>query len=508
MKQDYLLGIDIGSSSIKVSLLGVETGQVAGSATAPQQEMPIASPQPGWAEQHPDMWWTHLVTATQQAMDRSGLKPERIRAIGITYQMHGLVAVDEAQQVIRPSIIWCDSRAASIGDEAFQALGSSYCLKHLLNSPGNFTASKLRWVQENEPELYRRIHKIMLPGDYIAMKMTGRISTTITGLSEGIFWDYSSGEPSSRLLDHFQISDSLLPEYHASLEPSGALTRKAAEELGLNAGTPVSYRAGDQPNNAFSLNVLNPGEIAANAGTSGVLYGVTHHAAFDEQSRVNTFIHVTHRREQPAYGVLLCLNGTGILNSWLRRLMGRDRLPEYEEMNTMAAGVPIGSDGLVILPFGNGSERILGNRHPGASLLNLDLNRHQPAHLTRAVQEGIICALNYGLGIMRQTGMESTVVRAGHTNMFLSEVFRDAFVNTTGLPLELYNTDGSQGAARGAGLGAGIYSSPAEAFGGLKKFDEIHPRPERQEQYAEVYLRWREALRSTLESIASESLQM
>src|SRR5690625_4963407 len=504
MKQDYLLGVDIGSSSIKVSLLAVETGQVAGSVTAPKQEMPITSQQTGWAEQHPDMWWTLLVTATQQVMDLSGLKPESIRAIGITYQMHGLVAVDEAQQVIRPSIIWCDSRAASIGDEAFQALGSSYCLKHLLNSPGNFTASKLRWVQENEPELYRRIHKIMLPGDYIAMKMTGRISTTITGLSEGVFWDYSSAEPSSRLLDHFKISDSLLPEYHSSYEQSGELTRKAAEELGLNPGTPVSYRSGDQPNNAFSLNVLNPGEIAANAGTSGVLYGVTHHAAYDKQSRVNTFIHVTHRREHPAYGVLLCLNGTGILNSWLRRLMGMDRMPEYEEMNRMASDVPIGSDGLVILPFGNGSERILGNRNPGASLLNLDLNRHQPAHLTRAVQEGIVCALNYGLGIIRQTELKPTVVRAGHTNMFLSEVFRDIFVNTTGLPLELYNTDGSQGAARGAGLGAGIYSSPAEAFSGLEKFSELHPRPDRQEQYAEVYLRWREALRSTMESSTSD----
>ena len=488
--EKYLLGYDLGSSSIKASVISVDSGEVMGSATSPQEEMEMVAINPGWAEQDPEMWWEHIVKATHKLTQNLTINKKNIEAIGISYQMHGLVAVDKAHNVLRPSIIWCDSRASDIGEQAFQNLGTAACLANFLNSPGNFTASKLKWVKENEPEVYEKIHKIMLPGDYIGMKLTDRICTTTSGLSEGIFWNYQKNDVASELLDYYGISADLLPDVTDNFEVHGTLTAKAADVLGLNEGTKVSYRAGDQPNNAFSLNVLNPGEVAATAGTSGVVYGITDKPDYDQKSRVNTFVHVNHAKESPRYGVLLCINGTGILNSWLRKNLGLKENLTYNQMNALAAEVPIGSDGLTILPFGNGTERILENKNPGAQINGLDFNRHQTAHVLKAAQEGIAFALFYGFQIMQNMGMEMETVRAGHANMFLSAGFREAFVNTTGARLELYNTDGAQGAARGAGIGAGVFSNFSECFNGLSKMEVLEPDNEKQKQYNEAYQSW------------------
>lgn len=497
-KTYYLLGYDIGSSSIKASLIDSDTGIIAGSATSPNQELKIQSRKPGWAEQNPDVWWDHIVKATHQLLEQIDIDSEQISAIGITYQMHGLVAVDQNGRPLRPSIIWCDSRAADIGNRAFKELGRESSLENYLNSPGNFTASKLKWVQENEPEIYKQIHKIMLPGDYIGMKLTGEICTTESGLSEGIFWNYKTNSVADELLDYYQISKDLLPDAKSCFEEHGRLTESAANTLGLSKGTKVTYRAGDQPNNAFSLNVLNPGEVAATAGTSGVVYGVADEPVYDAQSRVNTFIHVNHEQNQPRYGVLLCINGTGILNSWLRQNLAIDQSLSYEEMNSRAQEVPVGADGVTVLPFGNGAERILENADVGASIYGLNFNRHTNSHLLRAAQEGIVFSLNYGFQIMKEMGMRTDTVKAGHANMFLSPLFRDAFVQTTGAQLELYDTDGAAGAARGAGLGAGIYNSADEAFGGLTKIDVIEPDNKKQSAYSDAYERWLEKLKSVI----------
>ncbi len=498
MKQ-LLLGLDIGSSSIKASLVDPETGQSVASAQSPSDEMSMLAPQPGWAEQDPDLWWKHLAISVKTCLRKSSATGEEISAIGISYQMHGLVVVDKNYRALRPSIIWCDSRAVAIGQEAANALGEKYCLEHFLNSPGNFTASKLKWVRDNEPHVFAKIHKAMLPGDYIAMRLSGDIVTTDTGMSEGIFWDYQSRSVSQKLLDHFGIEKNLLPPLVRVFGPQGALTKQAADELGLKQGVIISYRAGDQPNNAFSLNVLKPGETAATAGTSGVIYSVTDKNAYDPLSRVNTFIHVNNSLDAPSNGVLLCVNGTGILNSWLRKNMaGHEAALEYEQMNALASKIPVGSEGLSILPFGNGAERILQNRTVNASLQGLDFNRHSQAHLFRAAQEGIVFALNYGFEVLQAMGLKSSVIRAGHANMFLSAVFREAFVNTTGAPLELYNTDGATGAAIGAGLGAGIFSSPAMAFKGLKTIRVESPTRSLSEQYQGAYSNWKKQLNQIL----------
>lgn len=483
-----LLGYDLGSSSIKATLLNSSTGEVVASATYPKQEMAMISKKQGWAEQKPEVWWSNIKSATQELLATSRVSKDAIKAIGISYQMHGLVLVDNEQKVLRPSIIWCDSRAVEIGKKAFHDLGGEFCLKNYLNSPGNFTASKLKWVKDNEPEIFEQVHKVMLPGDFVAMKLTGEINTTISGLSEGIFWDFKSKSVADKLLSYYGIDKNLLPDIVDTFSVQGLLSATAAKELGLKEGIKIAYRAGDQPNNAFSLNVLNAGEVAATAGTSGVVYGIIESPEYDPLSRVNTFVHVNHTKKAEKYGVLLCVNGTGILNSWLQKNIIEGY--SYEDMNDIAMKAPIGADGLSFLPFGNGAERILENNNIGGKLSGLNFNRHNQSHILRAGQEGIVFALNYGFNIMKEMGMELKTIRAGHANMFLSPLFREAFANITCATVELYNTDGAQGAARGAGIGAGVYANQAEAFRGLKSIETIEPSPPLFGAYEDAYENW------------------
>ena len=485
----YLLGYDIGSSSVKASLVNAVTGKCVSSAFFPKTEAAIIAVRQGWAEQEPSSWWKNLKLSTQAVMTESGVSPEDIKAIGISYQMHGLVCVDKDQNVLRPAIIWCDSRAVPYGRKAFEAIGEEKCLSHLLNSPGNFTASKLAWIKENEPEIYLRIYKIMLPGDYIAMRLTGEMCTTVSGLSEGMFWDFKNNYLAGFLMDYYGFDRSLIADIKPTFAEQGRVTAMAAAELGLKAGIPVTYRAGDQPNNALSLNVFNPGEIASTAGTSGVVYGINGKVNFDSKSRVNTFAHVNHSEEQTRLGVLLCINGTGILNSWIKRTVVPEGI-SYSEMNDLAAGVPIGSDGISILPFGNGAERMLQDREAGCSVHGINFNLHTRNHIIRAAQEGIVFSFKYGIDIMKEMGMDVHKIHAGHANMFLSPIFRDTLAGVTGATIELYDTDGSVGAAKGAGIGAGIYKDNNEAFSTLEKLAVIEPDIRNAQAYADAYGRW------------------
>ena len=493
MNRRYLLGFDVGSSSVKASLVDVESGEIASSAFYPEKEAPIMSVKTGWAEQDPQMWWENAKLSLKKVMNETGAKGEDILAIGISYQMHGLVCVDKAHKVLRPSIIWCDSRAVPYGERAFRDLGAELCLGHLLNSPGNFTAAKLAWVKENEPALFDRIDKIMLPGDYIAMKLSGEVKTTISGLSEGMLWDFKTKKPAKFLLDYFGFDENMLADIVPTFAIQSVVSKEAAVELGLKEGTPISYRAGDQPNNAVSLNVFNPGEIASTAGTSGVVYGVLGDVNYDTKSRVNTFAHANYTTELDRLGVLLCINGTGILNAWVHRNITPNM--GYAEMNDMAAGVPIGSEGVKIIPFGNGAERVLENREVGCSVHGLNFNNHNQAHLVRAAQEGIVFSFCYGMEIMQNMGMELNKIHAGRANMFLSPLFRDTLAGVSGATIELYETDGSVGAAKGAGIGAGINKDNNEAFATLKKLAVIEPDEKKRDEYLNAYAEWKAILK-------------
>ncbi len=493
----YLLGYDIGSSSVKASIVNAETGKCVSSAFFPKSEAEIIAVKQGWAEQRPEQWWEHLKQSTAAVLAESKVNPADIKAIGISYQMHGLVCIDRDHNVLRPAIIWCDSRGVPYGEKAFDELGHEKCLSHLLNSPGNFTATKLKWVKDNEPEVFERIDKIMLPGDYIAMKLTDRVCTTLSGLSEGMFWDFKNGRVADFLMEYLGFGSSIIPEIVPTFSVQGQVTAHAAAELGLAEGTPVCYRAGDQPNNALSLNVFNPGEIASTAGTSGVVYGVNGEINYDPKSRVNTFAHVNHTNEQTRLGILLCINGTGILNSWIKRTVAPEGI-SYPAMNDLAAQAPIGSEGVSILPFGNGAERVLQNREIGSSIHGVNFLKHGKQHIVRAAQEGIVFSFQYGIEIMEQMGMDVKKIHAGHANMFLSPLFRETLAGVSGATIELFDTDGSVGAAKGAGIGAGIYKDNNEAFATLDRIEVIEPKEADRQAYRDAYGLWKQRLETIL----------
>jgi xylulokinase len=486
----HLLGYDIGSSSVKAALVDARSGAVTGVAHFPDTEMEIRSDRPGWAEQDPEVWWDCAARATRRLLEATGIAPSAIGGIGISYQMHGLVTVDARGEVLRPAIIWCDSRAVETGRKALEALGESYCLGSCLNGPGNFTAAKLAWVREHEPDLFARIHKILLPGDYIAYRMTGELRTTVTGLSEGIFFDFTTGGPARPVLDYFGLAESLLPEVTPVFSIQGRLHAEAARFLGLEAGIPLTYRAGDQPNNALALNVLRPGEVAATGGTSGVVYAVVDRPVADPRQRVNAFAHVNYSDRQPLTGLLLCINGAGSQYRWLRQMLGGDGL-RYEDMERMAASVPPGADGLLVLPFGNGAERMLENRQPGARILDLDFNRHGRAHLCRAALEGIAFAFAYGIDVLRALGLPLQVLRAGGDNLFRSAVFSQTLSMLVGCRIEVVDTTGAVGAARAAGVGAGFFGSIEEAMGELEVVAEYGPEGDK-EGLKEAFERWKQ----------------
>lgn len=489
-----LLGIDIGTSFIKVSVVDAATQRPVASAQYPEMETPITSLQSGWAEQSPEMWWEHTVKAIQTLNTSKKFDCGHVAAIGISYQMHGLVIVDRQQKALRDSIIWCDSRSVEIGKKACNAIGAENCSSNLLNSPGNFTASKLFWVKENEPGIYNQIDKVMLPGDFIAMKLTGVITTTASALSEGIFWNFAKDEISGDVMKYFRFENSFIPKVQPLFSSHGQLLPEVAKRLSLNENIPVTYKAGDQPNNALSLNVLRPGEVAANAGTSGVIYAVTDHLFSDKLSRVNSFVHVNHTTDDKRIGVLLCINGAAIMNSWIKKVCGGNL--SYKEMDSLASEIKPGSDGLFILPFGNGSERMFENKIVGAHISNLDLNRHTNAHIFRAVQEGVAFAFRYGLDIMRENDLHPTIIRAGRANLFLSDVFVQSFANATGVAVELYENEGSVGAALGAGVGAGIFKSYSEAFMNGKPRGRFEPTSSA--MYDGLYKEWKKLLENYL----------
>lgn len=484
----YLLGYDIGSSSVKAALVQMHSGKTVKVVQQPETEMSIHAPESDWAEQDPETWWVHLCQATKILLETTNISPDKIKGIGIAYQMHGLVLVDKNKKVLRPAIIWCDSRAVSTGNNAFKAIGEEKCMTHLLNSPGNFTASKLKWVKDNEPELYDKIHKFMLPGDYIAMKLTGKITTTISGLSEGIFWDFKNEIPAQFLLDHYGISNELIPDIADTFAEQGRLTKAAAEATRLTAGIPVSFRAGDQPNNAMSLGVFEPGEIAATGGTSGVVYGVTNRAKYDNQSRINGFAHVNHTVHTPRIGMLLCINGAGSQYAWLKKQVAFADT-SYEEMERMAGKIPVGSDGLRIIPFGNGAERMLGNENPGAHFSNIRFNQHTRGHFYRAGLEGIAFSFVYGVEILKELGMDIQVMKVGNDNLFQSDIFATTLSNLLNCKIEIIKTTGAAGAAKVSGIGVGIYKNLKEAISSNEVIKMYQPNTT-DTTYKEAYQLW------------------
>jgi xylulokinase len=488
----YYIGFDLGSSSVKAALIASDTGKVIGLTNYPEEEMAITAEQTGWAEQDPVLWWENCCKVTQKLLAQTGVSSNDIKGIGIAYQMHGMVVIDKNQEVLRPSIIWCDSRAVEIGNQAFQSLGEDKCVANLLNSPGNFTLSKLKWVKENEPEVFDKVDKLLLPGDYIALRLTGEATTTISGLSEGIMWDFKQNRPADWLFDYMGISTDVIPTIVPTFSDQGRVTKMAAEEIGLPEGIPVLYRAGDQPNNALSLNAFEPGEIAATGGTSGVVYAITDSTKTKESLRINNFAHVNYSMDAPRIGKLLNINGAGIQYSWMKQNMA-DTNQSYSDMNNLAGTVPFGSDGLSILPFGNGAERMLNNQNKGARISNLNFNLHKQEHFFRAALEGIAFSFVYGIDILKNDGVDLSVIRAGNDNLFRSEIFSNTIATLVGADINIIDTTGAVGAARAAGVSSGAFKTLDEAFSDNEQVMTYYPLKDKK-KYAEFYEIWKQEL--------------
>ena len=488
---NYYLGIDIGSSSIKAALVEVVSGKSLGVAQEPKEEMSIHAQKNGWAEQVPLDWWLHTCNAIKNLKKQYNISENQIIGIGISYQMHGLVLIDKDGNPLRKSIIWCDSRAVETGNKAFAEIGEDICASKLLNSPANFTASKLKWVQENEPDIYNQVYKFMLPGDFIAYKFSNQINTTISGLSEGIFWDFKKDTIAHFLLKHYGINSSLIPDIVNTFSIQSLVDEKGAKESGLAIGTPILYRAGDQPNNALSLNVFNPGEVAATGGTSGVVYAITDSLSVKESSRVNNFAHVNYKKGvTTSIGKLLCINGAGIQYRWLLNNLA---VSSYDEMNNLASQVAIGSNGVCLIPFGNGAERMLNNQEIGTRILNLNLNNHHKGHLCRAALEGIAFSFVYGMEILKSDGIQPTVIRAGNDNLFRSEIFANTVATLIEQEIEIYNTTGAIGAARAANLHKGDFESFSKIIMDNDYVMTFMPFKDKK-MYLEAYNNWKKEL--------------
>ncbi|WP_242205751.1 xylulokinase [Aestuariivivens insulae] len=494
----YYLGLDIGSSSIKAALVEAASGRSIGVVQEPKEEMDMQALKSGWAEQEPDDWWLHSCNAIKRLKAQYNISSDQIKGIGISYQMHGLVVVDKQGVPLRKSIIWCDSRAVGIGNEAFSGIGDENCTSNLLNSPANFTASKLKWVKDNEPQLYERIHKFMLPGDYIAYKLSNTINTTISGLSEGIFWDFNKHDIAQFLLDYYGIERALIPDVVETFGLQAMVDKKGAEESGLAKGTPIYYRAGDQPNNALSLNVFNPGEVAATGGTSGVLYAVTDSMSVKESSRVNNFAHVNYtKRTELRIGKLLCINGAGIQYRWLLNNLA---VSSYEEMNQLASDIAVGSEGVCLIPFGNGAERMLNNKEIGTRIIHLNLNKHHKGHLCRAALEGIAFSFVYGMELLKSDGIKAKVIRAGNDNLFRSGIFANTVATLIDQDIEIYNTTGAIGAARAVELHKGDFESFGKVIMDNDHVMTFKPLSNK-EPYLKAYKNWKQELELILNKV-------
>lgn len=484
----HYLGIDLGSSSVKVCLADANGKEIASAKAPIDGEMEIISTSSGFAEQNPEDWWAMLTHGIKQLKEQ-GHNLANVKAIGIAYQMHGLVAMNDSFIPLRPAIIWCDSRAIPLGEKAFQEIGEEKALKKLLNSPGNFTAAKLAWVKNNEPDIYNKIAFIGLPGDWLAARLTGQLNATVSGLSEGIFIDHSTGQISNDVLNAFSIDKNFIKQPGESFRRFGKVLPTWCDEFGFNADAEVCYVAGDQPNNAFSLSAINPGEVAINAGTSGVLYAVSETPVVDMQQRVNTFAHVTHTTNKPSFGVLACVNGTGIQYSWLRHMLANNGDLSFIDLNNLAKTAPPGCDGLHVFSFGNGAERILNNRNIGASFTNINFHKHGPQHLIRAAQEGIAFSLVYCIEIFKEIGIEIKVLKAGSANLFNSPLFRQIVADTSGIPVEVINADGALGAARGAMVGSQAIDIKTIGSEMIQTVARVEPS-ENTQLYRQIYNEW------------------
>jgi xylulokinase len=485
-----MMGIDVGTTATRAIVVRPD-GHVAGAATVGHP--PIQMPKAGWAEQNPEDWWHATIEAVRTAVERSGAAGAEIASIGLSGQMHGVTLLDKANVVLRPAIIWCDQRTQPQCDWITNRVGAERLIR-LVSNPAitGFSAPKLLWIRDHEPRLYERAAHLLLPKDYVRLRLTGEFATDVSDASGTLVFDVVNRRWSEEVLEILQIDRAILPVARESVEVSGAISSEAALLTGLRARTPVMAGAGDQAASAVGNGIVSPGLASATLGTSGVIFSYTDSPKMDPQGRVHTFCHAVPRK----WHVMGVTQGAGLSLRWFREQLGESEawyarqtgVDAYEIIIEEASKIPPGSDSLLFLPY------LMGERtphlDPRARGMWFGLTAaHTRGHLIRSILEGVAFSLRDSIEILRELRIPVNQVRASGGGS-RSSLWRQIQAEIYGEKVaSLRESEGSAyGAALLAGVGSGIYSSVGEAAQEtVKVLNEVSPHSGNAAHYDKLY---------------------
>lgn len=485
----YLIGIDLGTSGVKTVLFD-ESGKPVASSTV---EYPLYQPNLGWAEQDPEDWWKGTCESINNVMLKSGVNKQDVKGVGLSGQMHGAVLLDKNDKVLRKAIIWCDQRSAAECDQITQLVGKERLIEITANPAlTGFTASKVMWVKNNEPQIFEKIAKILLPKDYIRLRLTGEYATEVSDASGMQFMNIAQRKWSSEVLGKLEISESMLGKMYESQEVTGKVTASAAAITGLNEGTIVVGGAGDQAAGAVGNGIVKPGVVSSTIGTSGVVFAYTDKLTIDPLGRVHTFCHAVPN----TYHIMGVTQGAGLSLKWFRdnfcmeELMTAElsNIDVYKLLDAEAENITPCSDGLVYLPY------LMGERtphlDPDARGVFFGLTaKHTKPHFVRSIMEGVTYSLRDCLEIIRGMGVEVSEVRASGGGG-KSKIWRQMQADVFGTNINrIFSDEGpALGVAILAGVGAGIYDSVPQACSNVIKVkDSLPPISENIKKYDDFY---------------------
>ena len=490
MPKTHFLGIDLGTSFLKLQVIDAAGAAVA-AAGAP---VPLRVPRPGWAEQDPAAWWAALGAACRDLFAPGRVDPRSIAAIGLSGQMHGAVFLDDQGAGLRPCLIWMDARTTAQVAQIAERVPRATLIGITGNAPNtSFTATKVLWIQQHEPEVYARTRHILLPKDYLRLRLTGTYATDVSDASATLLFDLARRDWSPTLLDAFGIHPALLPPVHESVAPTGTITPEAAAATGLIAGTPVVAGGGDAECSAFGLGLAgdaaSAGAALTSIGTSGQVFAVTDRPVIDPQGRIHSLCHVVPDR----WHVMGAILAGGVALRWLRDILTPPGgpPPDYDTLTEEAAQVAAGADGLIFLPYLQGERTPHMDPQARGVFFGLRLD-HTRAHLVRAVLEGVAFALRDGLEVVRELDIAPTEVRVaggGASSALWRQIQRDIFA----LPVRTIGADhgGAYGAALLAAVGAGVFAGAAGASRAIPLGARSDPDPAQVATYEAVYRRYR-----------------
>jgi xylulokinase len=452
---DYVLGIDVGTGGTRAVLVD-RNGAIASSATC--EHVPFASPQTGWAEQDPHDWWKAAGSAIRAAL--ANVQNADVVCVGLAGQMHGAVLLDENDEVLRPALIWCDQRTQPQCDWLNEKLGEQRIIELTCNPAlTNFTLTKLLWVRDHEPEVWKRFRRVLLPKDYVRFRLTGEHAMDVAEASGTLMFDVADRRWSEEMMASVGLPMTCLPKLFESPEICARLSHAGAAHAGLKPGTPVVAGAGDQAGGAVGMGIVRAGAVSATIGTSGVVFAATDTPAMDVRGRVHTFCHAVPGR----WHVMGVTQAAGLSLRWIRDLLKNSANLSYDQLTREAASVPAGSDGVLWSPY------LMGERTPHldpnarATLTGLAAN-HTRAHVVRAVLEGVAFSLKDTFSLFAEMKVPVSTIRVGGGGA-RSELWRQIQADVYGREVEILAAEegAAYGAALLAGVGAKFWSSVDEA---------------------------------------------